>query len=292
MKKTITHIKRKRDQRKTHVAAYCRVSTQLESQEESFETQQAYYSAYIQSNPDWVFAGIYADEKSGRSMKDRPGFRRLIQDALESKIDLILVKSVSRFARNIVDCEKSIRQLHAAGVYVHFQREGIRTEDPASGVILSLMAAIAQDESRSISENVKWSYRQRCQRGEHNLGSNRVLGYDCVNGTLVPNKDSPVVLEIFTRFSQGETPYQIARSLNAQGLTGLRGRPFSAPGIRYILQNEIYAGDRQLQKQPPLDFLTGQPEKGRSFESRYLTNDHEPIIPRPLWQEVQNRIAK
>ena len=101
-----------------------------------------------------------------------------------------------------------------------------------------------------------------------------------------------MVLDIYSRFSRGETPAQIARALNGQGLTGLRGRPFSASGIRYILQNEVYAGDRKLQKQPPRDFLTGQPEKGRTFESPYLTDDHEPIIPRPLWQAVQNRMAK
>lgn len=289
---TITCIKRARDQRRARVAAYCRVSTRLDTQEESFETQQAHYRQLIQSNPDWDFAGIYADERSGTGIKNRPGFQKLMQDAMEGKIDLILVKSVSRFARNVVDSEAAIRHLKASGVWVHFEREGIRTEDPASGMILSLMAAIAQDESKSISENVKWSYRQRCQRGEYNLGSNRVLGYDCVNGKLVPNRDARVVSRIYQLYLQGLTPAQIAKDLNNQGLTGLRGRPFSAPAIRYILQNEVYVGDRKLQKQLPRDFLTKQPDKRQPLESYYLTDDHEPIIPRQLWQEVQNRIAK
>ena len=288
----MTKIRRARDQRRPRVAAYCRVSTMLEQQEGSLRTQIDHYRELIEGNPNWDFAGIYTDEKSGTAAKNRPGFQRLMADARKGKIDLILVKSVSRFARNLVDSEAAIRQLRACGVWVHFEREGIRTEDPSSGMILSLMAAIAQDESKSISENVRWSYAQRCRRGEHNLGSNRVLGYDCVDGKLTPNGDSYLISEIFSQFSQGRTPTQIARSLNARGLTGLRGRPFSAPAIRYILQNEIYAGDRLLQKRPPRNFLTGHPDPSLPHDPIYLPNDHAPIIPRPLWEEVQRRLGK
>lgn len=124
---TVTLIKRERDQRKTRVAAYCRVSTDKFEQEESFETQREYYASLIQKNPSWDFAGIYSDERSGTKTKNREGFQRLIADAIDRKVDLILVKSVSRFSRNVVDCLQTIKKLKSNGVYVHFEREGINT---------------------------------------------------------------------------------------------------------------------------------------------------------------------
>jgi DNA invertase Pin-like site-specific DNA recombinase len=288
----ITHIKRERDRRKTRVAAYCRVSTTLDTQEESFETQQNYYQNLIRNNDAWEFAGIYADEKSGTKAKNREGFQRMIQDALDGKVDLILVKSVSRFARNVVDSEAAIKKLKAGGVYVHFERENINTEDPTSSMILSLMAAIAQDESRSISENVKWGYRERFKRGEYNLGNNRILGYDCVDGKLVPNDDAFQVSYIFEQYIRGKSCIQIAKDLNQKGYTGLRNKPFSGPSIRYILQNESYVGDKLLQKQAPKNLLTKQPDAKQPFESNYLKDDHEGIVPREIWEQVQQMLRK
>ena len=193
----IKHIPRDRDLHKKRVAAYCRVSTLLEEQEDSFETQVSYYTGYIEAHDDWEFAGIYSDEKSGTKAENRPGFQKLIADALNGKVDYILVKSISRFSRNIVDCQRYARQLHGNGVDVYFEKEHLDTADPSCSMMFSFLSAIAQDESRSISENVKWSYRERFKRGEYNLGNNRILGYDSVDGKLVPNKDARVVEIIY-----------------------------------------------------------------------------------------------
>lgn len=186
----ITKIPRKRDQHKKRVAAYCRVSTLLEKQEESFEAQVSYYSIYIETHSEWEFAGIYSDEKSGTKAENRQGFQKLIQDALDGKVDYILVKSISRFSRNIVDCQKYVNLLKANGVYVRFEKEGLDTANASSSMVFSFLSVIAQNEAKTISDNVKWGYRQRFQRGEYNLGNNRIFGYDTIGGKLVPNKDA------------------------------------------------------------------------------------------------------
>ena len=164
----VRHIRRKDYDRKKRVSAYCRVSTDKASQEESFETQIAAYERLIRSNPEWEYAGIYSDEgKSATSARHRAGFQRMIADALEGKIDIILVKSISRFSRNIVDCQTYVEKLRERGVSVRFERENIDSLNPACSMMFSLLSAIAQDESRSISENVKWSIARRHERGEY-----------------------------------------------------------------------------------------------------------------------------
>ena len=200
----ITRIRRNRDLHKKRVAAYCRTSTDLDSQEESYEMQQEYYSAYITGHEEWEFAGIYADEKSGTKAENRPGFQRMIRDALDGKVDYILVKSLSRFSRNIVDAQSYIKLLQGNGVDIHFDKENLDTADPSCSMMLSFLSAIAQDESRSTSENVKWAYLERFKRGEYNLGNNRVLGYDCVNGKLVPNQDAGAVRLIYQLYLEGD----------------------------------------------------------------------------------------
>ena len=179
----ISVIQRERDQHKARVAAYCRVSTTLENQEDSYEEQVRYYTGYIQANEDWEFAGIYSDEKSGTKASNRDGFQNLIRDAIDGKVDRILVKSVSRFSRNMVECQKYVKILKGNGVDVRFEKENLDTADPSCTMMFSFLAAIAQDESRSISENVKWAYRERFKRGEYNLGNNRILGYDSVDAS-------------------------------------------------------------------------------------------------------------
>lgn len=161
----ITRIPRIRDQHKKRVAAYCRVSTTLDEQEESYEAQLSYYTRLIQAHDDWDFAGVYSDEKSGVKASNRPGFQRLIKDALNGKVDYILVKSISRFSRNIVDCQKYANLLHGNGVDIHFDKENLDTAEPSCSMMFSFLSAIAQDESRSISENVRWGYRERFKRG-------------------------------------------------------------------------------------------------------------------------------
>ncbi len=271
--------------------AYCRVSTT--DQSESYETQYAFYSLWIAQDPGLVFAGIYSDlGKSGTGFARRDGFRRMLQDAEAHRFDLIFVKSVSRFARNIADCQRCVDRLTELGVTVVFEREAIRTDDPASRLSLALLGAVSQDESHSISQNIAMGYHERFSRGVYNLGNNRVLGYSCTkDGCLVPNGEAPAVLQIFTRFAAGESVSAIAAGLNAMGLKTLRGKPFSAPAVRYILGNETYAGDKHLQKAPPADYLTHRPDPSAAAPDYYLTNDHEAIVPRELWNRVRDRLA-
>lgn len=239
------------------------------------------------SSAHWEFAGIYSDERSGTKAGNRPGFQKLINDALAGKVDFIVVKSISRFSRNLVDCQAAIKLLHGNGVDVWFEKENLSTADPSCSMILSFLSAIAQDESRSISENVKWSYRERFKRGEYNLGNNRILGYDSVDGKLVPNEAADMVRSIFQMYLEGKGLTVIADMLNELGLVGRNGKPLTANGVLYVLSNEAYVGDKLLQRRPPKDFLTKQPKKNVQYEDNYLTNDHEAIISRETWNAVQ-----
>lgn len=283
----ITHISRNRDLHKKRVAAYCRVSTLQEEQEESMETQLRYYTNYIAAHADWEFAGVYSDEKSGLSADNRRGFQQLIKDSLEGSVDFILVKSISRFSRNAVDCQRYVNLLHSNGVDVFFEKENINTADASSTMLMSFMSVFAQNESRSISENMRWAIKERVKKGEHNLGNNRVLGYDCVNGVLVPNKDAPIIRDIFEMYLSGAGLVTIREKLTGLGIMGKNGNPIRSCTLLYILKNEIYVGDRLLQKQAPKDFLTKRPDKRLHYESNYLYDDHEAIVSREVWDGVQ-----
>ncbi len=287
----VRRIAPRREREKKKVAAYARVSTLADNQEESFQNQVSYYTEHIRANPAWIFAGVYADQGiSGVSAKKRPAFRRMIRKALAGEIDLILVKSISRFSRNVVDCQKTVETLKSAGVEVRFEREGISSFDASSGFIFSLLSAVAQDESRSISENVRWSYQARFARGEYCLGSNRILGYDCDPGTrkLVPNGDAWIIRLVFRLYLEGLSCRRIADELSARGAKTLRGRPrFGTSTIRYILGNETYVGDKQLQKRPPVSHLTKRPDPTLPHRSYYLRGDHEPLIDRDTWERAQ-----
>ena len=314
----LNHDKKKR------VAAYCRVSTNKDEQEESYERQVSYYENYIRSNPQWEFAGIYADRgHSGTSVKHRPEFQRLMTDALgkawgngriktakqsqsedadftqERKIDIILVKSISRFARNLVDCDRAIKELKAAGVEVRFEKEHIRSFDPSTGFVLSLLAAVAQDESRSISENVRWTYANRFKNGEYNLGNNRIFGYDSVDGKLVPNGDAEIVRHIFQLFTQGKRLTEIVNILRSEGVKAMRHGAaektdsyMAIPTLIRILRNETYIGDKLLQKKPSLNYLTKQPDPNAEHISYYLTDDHPAIIDRETWEKAQAMLTQ
>ena len=270
------------------VAAYARVSTNKEQQEESYETQKAVYQKMIEETPGWEFAGIYADKgKTATSVKRRPGFQQMIADAEAGKIDIILVKSISRFSRNVGNCQEYVDRLRINDVTVIFEKENIRTDDPTSNFTLAMIGAISQDESNSIGLNRRWAYQQRFARGEYNIGSNRILGYDTVDGKLVPNQDAWIIREIFELFLSGESYSGITKKLAKKGAKTLRGGDFTVEAIRYILGNETYVGDKHLQKQPPTDYLTHQPVKSAEYKDYYLTDDHEGIIDRETWDKVQ-----
>ena len=273
---------------KKRVAAYCRVSTLREDQDESFETQQKYYAEMIQHYPDWELVKIYADRRSATKVKNRPGFQQMVMDAQAKKLDIIICKSVSRFSRNMADCQRYAKWFRTLGITIIFEEQNIRTDDPTSSFVLSLMSAVAQDERHSISMNVKMGYRSRYKRGEYNLGNNRMLGYDCIRGKLVPNKDVDIVRTVFSRFLEGQTYREIADGIQDMGATTMRGKSRLSPEtIRYMLGNETYVGDKLLQKQAPRDYLTKKPDPNIPYQSVYLSNDHEAIIDRETWEKVQ-----
>lgn len=274
--------------RKTRIAVYCRVSTKRTVQEDSLEMQKEAYQKRIALRSDWELVGIYADSLSGLSAEKRLDFMRLIEDCKAGKIDRILCKSVSRFSRNVTECQRFVELLRSMNIVVEFEKENIRTNDPTSNLLFSLMCSIAQDESRSISENIRMGYQARYKRGEYNLGNNRILGYDCVCGKLVPNQDAWIVRMVFDLFLKEKTYKEIAESLEKAGAESQRKcGHFSGTIISYILRNETYVGDKRLHKNPPRDFITKKVLKDTDFESIYLTNDHESIVDRKTWDAVQ-----
>ncbi len=288
----ITRIPAQRENKKTRIAVYCRVSTKLEEQEDSLEAQQEAYTNLISMRSDWELVGIYSDSLSGLSAEKRLEFMRMISDAMEGKIDRILCKSVSRFSRNVAECKKYTDMLRLKNVIVEFEKEHISTEDTTSAFLFSLMSAIAENESRSISENIRWGYRERFKRGEYNLGNNRILGYDCVDGKLVPNQDADTIRLIYTMFLQGSNVEEIIRRLTGMGVMTRNDTPLGRNGILYILRNEAYKGDKQLQKRPPKNFITKKPDPTIPFESKYLENDHEAIVSRSVWDAVQRKLEE
>lgn len=277
--------------KKLKVAAYCRVSTKRAEQEDSLEVQEATYTRYIQSNPAWEFAGLYADTRSGLNAEKRAGFLHMIADARAGKIDLILCKSISRFSRNIVECQRYAELLRSRNITVVFEKDNLRTDVPTSSLVFSLMCAIAQDESRSISENLLTANRRRVEAGVYTPRSNQMLGYCVRQGKLVPDQRAWIIRHIFTRYAEGAGMVEICRELNVQGASRLRvEKPFTHQIIRHILQNESYVGDKRLQKQPPLNYLTKRPDGTIPYSTNYLTDEHVPLISRTVWNVVQGRL--
>ena len=283
--------------RKRKVAAYARVSTAKEEQENSFDAQVSYYTQKIQANPEWIFVEVYADEGiTGTNMKKRDGFNRMIDDALAGKIDLILTKSVSRFARNTVDSLVTIRQLKDKGIEVYFEKENIYTLDAKGELLLTIMSSLAQEESRSISENTSWGRRKSFADGKVSLGYSNFLGYDKgPDGELVINEEqAKVVRRIYAEFLAGKTPGGIARGLTADGIeTPGHKTVWQDSTVLSILKNEKYYGAAVLQKQITLSFLTHEkkPNEGE-LPMYYIEDDHEAIIPPETFQMVQEEMQR
>ena len=247
-------------QKKRKVAGYARVSTDHDDQFTSYEAQIDYYTNYIKGRDDWEFVSVYTDEGiTGTSTKHREGFKRMIADAMDGKIDLIVTKSVSRFARNTVDSLTTIRQLKENGIEVYFEKENIWTFDGKGEVLLTIMSSLAQEESRSISENCTWGQRKRFADGKVTVPFKRFLGYDRgEDGNLVINPEqAKVVKRIYGMFLKGMTPHGIAKTLTDEGIPTPAGkRQWGQTTIKSILSNEKYKGDALLQKTFCEDFLT------------------------------------
>ena len=283
----ITTKPRTRDLRKKRVAAYCRVSTLLEAQEDSLDTQTAYYKTYIEARPDWEFAGIFADKKTGTDAEKRVDFQRMIDKACSGGIDTILTKSISRFSRNLVNTMHYVEVLNSHGVNVIFEKEGIDSSKPSSTMVFNFIAAIAQNESQSISDNIRGAIRKKAQRGEYSAGSHECFGYEAVEGKLVPDDDAPIVEAIFAMYLEGQCCSEISQKLCELGVVGRNGGDITASGVNYILRNETYVGDKRLLKTGRKELFTGAV---RDHESILLENDHEAIIDRDTWEKVQKRL--
>ena len=234
-------------QKKLRVAAYARVS--VDTLHYSLAAQVSYYSSLIQNNPAWEYAGVYADEGiTGTSTTHRDEFKRLIADCNAGKIDLVLVKSISRFARDTVDCLHTVRRLKEKGIAVRFERENIDSTSEDGELLLTLLASFAQEESRSIGENIRWGVRRRFAQGIPN-GHKPPYGYtwDGEMFRIVPS-EGEIVKEIYRRYLAGESAYAIAKTLAGRGITGRQGRPIEQTTVKDILSNISYTGTMALQK--------------------------------------------
>ena len=277
---------------KKRVAAYARVSTLLEEQASSYQTQVNFYNEYINSREDWEMVKVYADEGiSATNTKRREGFKEMVHDALNGKIDLIITKSISRFARNTVDSLQTIRQLKEKGVEVYFEKENIWTLDSKGEVLLTIMSSLAQEESRSISENVKWATRKRFAEGKASVAYSRFLGYD--KDFKINEAEAATVRKIFGWFLQGHSYIGISRMLNDGNYPTASGKgKWNDSTVKRILTNEKYKGDALLQKTYSVDFLTKKSVINTGeVQQYYVTEHHDPIIDPEVFDRVQVEIA-
>lgn len=277
--------------KKQRVAAYARVSSDSADQLNSFATQVEYYTSIIQAADEWEFAGLYADEGiTGTRADKREDFQRLLQDCRAGKIDRILVKSISRFARNTLECIQTVRELKQLGVTVVFEKEGIDTGSMGSEMLLSILGAAAQEESLSISQNLKWSYQKRMRSGDF-ITCSAPLGYFLEGNTLVPDpQEVPIVKHIFASYLAGKSLEEIAGELNSFEFNACRmktGR-WHDTGIRYILSNEKYIGDSLVQKKYTPDTLPLEQKLNKGeLPQFYIKNSHPAIIPKHVFETVQ-----
>ena len=285
------------DMRPKRVAAYCRVSTDREEQEHSFETQKAMYTEMIMMKPTWQMAGIYADEGiTGIVAKKRPGFMKMIEDCRKGKIDMIVTKSVSRFSRNNLDCLMYVRELKQLGIPIIFEKEGINTIQVSSELLLTLFGALSQAESESISMNVKLGIRQSLKNGNVRFSYKTFLGYrKGADGQpeIVPEQ-ADIVRRIYNDFLAGATYLEIAKRLTEENVPTMGGgnRWFSER-IKSILKNEKYKGDALLQKTYITDPISKRVKKNNGeLPMYYVENSHPAIIERRIFDRVQEEIAR
>ena len=283
--------------RQLNVAAYCRVSTEEEEQQSSYEAQCTYYTDKIMSNPEWNMAGIFADEGiTGTSTKKRENFNRMIRKCRQKKIDLILTKSISRFARNTVDSLKYIRALKELGIGIIFEKENINTLEMDTELIITFMSAFAQSESESISANVKWGKRHAMKEGKASINFNKIFGYYLDNkGDPKVDQDKAVIIRgIYDYYIQGASLRMIKQDLEARGVPNpAGGENWGVEQIRNILSNEKYCGDVLLQKTFTQDCISKKVVKNTGQLPMYLIqNNHPAIVSRGVYQAVQAEKAR
>lgn len=296
-KRVGNRVSKEVDKPKLKVAAYCRVSTDSDEQAGSYEAQVEHYTDYINRNKDWELAGIYADEGiSGTNTKKREGFNGMIDDCMDGKIDLVITKSISRFARNTLDCLKYVRQLKDKNIPIIFEKENINTMEASGELLLTIMASLAQQESQSLSQNVKLGLQFRYQNGQVQVNHNHFLGYtkDKDGKLVIEEEEAKVVRRIFREYLEGASLRDIANGLERDKIkTGGKRYKWHLSTIQGILQNEKYIGDALLQKTITTDFI----EKTRikndgSYPQYYVTGSQEAIIPRDIFTQVQEEMVR
>ncbi len=281
---------------KLRVAAYCRISTNHEEQESSLETQISYYGKLIAGHEDWELVKIYAERASGTQLKKRPEFMQMIKACKQGKIDLILTKSISRFGRNMLDTLRTLYELFNLGVKIYFEKENLNNFDKEMRTMMGIYAGFAQEESKNMSDNIKWGIRERMREGKVCLNCTRFLGYDKdENGRLVVVESEAVIVRIiFELYLKGFGVRRIKKFLEENGIKTVTGKDvWSTSTIDRILSNEKYVGDVLMQKSFTEDFLTGKRSKNEGELSMYfIENDHEAIIEREIFEAVQKRKTK
>lgn len=286
---------KKQEVKRLNVVAYCRVSTAQEEQETSYEAQVSYYTKLITENPSWNLAGIYADDGiSGTNTKKRDDFNAMMDRCLQKShtIDMILTKSISRFARNTVDCLSCIRKLKEKNIAIYFEKENINTLESTGELLITILSSQAQEESRNISENVKWGLKRKYEKGE--VLVRRMFGYEKrEDGQLhiIPNEADTIRL-LYQKYLEGESLNSLARMLKEMGIKTIRGNTeWNVSSIRRILTNEKYIGDAMAQKTFTIDYLTKERKENKGeLQKYYVENAHEAIIPREIFYRVQEEL--
>ena len=274
---------------KIRIAAYVRVSVSSKQMEHSLQAQAKYYERIIRENPAWEFAGIFADFGiSGTRMQKRVEFNRLMEECKAGKIDRIFVKSVSRFARNTLDLLNTIRYLKELNISVWFEEENINSLTQEGELLLTLIASLAQAESESISENIKWAIRKGFENGIANT-KRRTFGYEWIDGSLIIiPEEATVVKQIYESFLKGLSQMKIARELEQQGVTSINDNKFSVSAIGFILKNITYTGNTLLQKTFIQDAISKKKVINEGQLPQYWVEDtHEAIIDMETFMRVQ-----
>ena len=278
------------------VAAYARVSTDSDEQEDSFDRQVSYYTNFIKSNKDWEFVKVYSDPGiSGTKAESRPGFMEMMEDCRKGKINRILVKSIARFARNTVDALKYIRELKELGISVYFEAHNLDTGTNGGEVLLTILAATAEEESRTISKNIKWTYQKKFERGEFVFNWTNFLGFaKTENGWEIVEEEAETVRRIYREFLEGASYQQIAKDLNADNVKTPSGRGrYGAPVIKSILTNEKYYGACMMGKTFKPDVLSKKRYKNTGqVDSYFIENALPPIVSKDIWDMVQFEIKQ
>ena len=284
-----------REIRKLRVAAYCRVSTELEQQQSSYDIQIEYYTRHIMQNPNWIFAGVFADDgRSATNTFRRYDFNQLMDQCLKGKVDMIITKSISRFARNTVDCISWVRKLREKNVAVYFEKENLNTLDDSTEMILTILSSQAQEESRAISTNVKWGYARKFEKGESTRQRSYGFRKAPTGEMCIVEEEAAVIRNMARWFLDGDSLERIKHRLEDAGIETTTGkRTWSTGTIYNILTNEKIMGDVLLQKTFTADYLTKRRVKNSGQQKQYyVKNHHEAIIPKTVYYKIQEEIAR